>query len=309
MNQGEKWIFIVNPVAGNGYAATMEKTIPEIASGHNINAETVLTGKRGDATLLAEKYAADGYRYIIGVGGDGTFNEIASALVNRKNIVTGLIPAGTGNDFIQILGFPDRLSESDWHTFFSANTIAMDAGICNGFYFFNGMGLGFDAAVAAENYTAPGDVKKGGKNKYIWQILKTILLYREKRMKTVNMGESAETECFMNTVANGRRFAGGFLITPDAIANDSLLDVCMVRKISVPRRLIVLTMVPKGTHIRDKNVHYYQTDHLTLDFGEKVPFHLDGELHFSERFDIKIIPAAVNIIYNPYGKHFFRVPS
>ena len=175
--------------------------------------------------------------------------------------------------------------------------------------FFNGMGLGFDAAVAAENYTAPGDVKKGGKNKYIWQILKTILLYREKRMKTVNNGLTTETECFMNTVSIGRRFAGGFFITPDAIANDSLLDVCLVRKISVPRRLLVLTMVPKGNHIRDKNVSYYQTDHLTLEFSEKVPFHLDGELHFSERFEINIIPAAVNIIYNPSGNHFFRIPS
>jgi YegS/Rv2252/BmrU family lipid kinase len=309
MNQPDKWIFIVNPVAGNGFAATMENIIRQKAVHYNINAEIVLTQKRGDATFLAEKYAVSGYKYIIGVGGDGTFNEIASSLIARKDIVTGLIPAGTGNDFIQILGFPDRLAESDWDTFFNRNTIAMDAGNCNGMFFFNGMGLGFDAAVAAENYTAPGDVKKGGKNKYIWQILKTILLYSEKRMKTVNKDKADETECFMNTVSIGRRFAGGFFITPDAIANDSLLDVCMVRKISVPRRLFVLTMVPKGTHIRDKNVSYYQTDRLTLEFSEKVPFHLDGELHFSERFDIKIMPAAINIIYNPSGKHFFRLPS
>ena len=309
MNQEDKWVFIVNPVAGDGFAATMENVVSEMALRHNINAETVLTKKRGNASELAEKYAVNGYKYIIGVGGDGTFNEIASSLVNRKNIVTGLIPAGTGNDFIQILGYPDRFTESDWNTFFNRHIIAMDAGSCNGLMFFNGMGLGFDAAVAAENYTAPGEVKKGGKNKYIWQILKTILFYREKTMKTVNKGESKETECFMNTVSIGRRFAGGFFITPDAIANDSLLDVCMVRKISVPRRLIVLTMVPKGTHIRDKNVTCYKTDHLTLEFGEKVPFHLDGELHFSDRFEIRVLPAAVNVIYNPSGNHFFRVPS
>ncbi len=309
MNNEDKWAFIVNPVAGGGFAATMEKSITEMVSRHNINAVTVLTKKRGHASELAEQLAADGYKYIIGVGGDGTFNEIASALVNRKNIVTGLVPAGTGNDFIQILGYPDRFTESDWITFFQKHTILMDAGSCNGLTFFNGMGLGFDAAVAAENYTELGEVKKGGKYKYIWQIIKTILFYREKLMKTVTNVESSATECFMNTVSIGRRFAGGFFLTPQALANDALLDVCMVSKISVPRRLVILTMVPKGNHITDKNVHYYQTDHLTLEFSERVPFHLDGELHFAETFEIKIIPAALNVIYNPSGNHFFRVFS
>jgi diacylglycerol kinase family enzyme len=96
------------------------------------------------------------------------------------------------------------------------------------------------------------------------------------------------------------------MITPEAIANDSLLDVCMVERISVPRRLRILTMVPKGTHTGDRKVHYYKTDHLQLEFGEKVPFHLDGELHFSDTFDIKVFPASLNIIYNPSGTHFFN---
>ena len=134
MNKRDKWIFIVNPVAGNGYAATMDNIVRQKAEHYNINAEIVFTQKRGDASVLAEKYAVSGYKYIIGVGGDGTFNEIASSLIARKDIVTGLIPAGTGNDFIQILGFPDRLTESDWGTFFNRNIIAMDAGTCNGMY-------------------------------------------------------------------------------------------------------------------------------------------------------------------------------
>jgi YegS/Rv2252/BmrU family lipid kinase len=267
----------------------------------------VFTHRRGEASELSEKYASSGYKFIIGVGGDGTFNEVATPLINRKDTVTGLIPAGTGNDFIQILGYPDRFKESDWTGFFRCNVIAMDAGECNGLFFFNGMGLGFDAAVAAENYTAPGEVKKGGKSKYIWQILKTILLYRERRMKALTNGELSETDCFINTVSIGRRFAGGFYLTPSAIANDALFDVCMIRKISVIRRLIILPKVPKGSHINDRRVNYYQTEHLTLEFSEKVPFHLDGELHFSEKFEIRIIPAALNVIYNPSGNHFFRI--
>jgi YegS/Rv2252/BmrU family lipid kinase len=309
MNGENRWVFIINPAAGSGAAASMEAEIREMAGRHNISPEIVYTSKRGDASLLSRKYADDGFKFIIGVGGDGTFNEIASPLVNRREVITGLIPAGTGNDFIQILGFPDRFSEHHWEQFFKTNVTGLDAGSCNGLLFFNGMGLGFDARVAAENYTEPGTVKKGGKSKYIWHILKTILFYRERRMKTISNGQTTESDCFINTVSVGRRFAGGFFLTPEAVADDSLLDVCMVRKLSVPRRLIILTMVPKGTHIRDKRVNYYRTNHLLLEFGEKVPFHLDGELYFSERFDIRVLPLAVNVIYDPSGNHYFGNPA
>jgi YegS/Rv2252/BmrU family lipid kinase len=278
-----------------------------MAMSSNIDAEIVFSERRGHATELSQKYADSGYKYIIGVGGDGTFNEVATPLINRKDVITGLIPGGTGNDFVQILGFPNHFDEEHWSRFISFPVIRMDAGSCNGSIFLNGMGLGFDAQVASENYTAPGEVKKGGKNKYIWHILKTLLFYREKKMTVLTNGAEKETDCFINTVSIGRRFAGGFFLTPNAIANDALLDVCAVRKLSLPQRLQILMMVPKGTHIKDKKVNYYQTDKLSIKFHDKVPYHLDGELFFSDKFDISIIPSALNVIYNPTGGHFFKV--
>lgn len=305
MDQQKKWGFIINPVAGGGYAASMDKTIAMMAEKHGIEARIAFTGKRGDATILSAKFLEEGYTHIIGVGGDGTFNEVAIPLINRKDIVTGLVPAGTGNDFIQILGFPGRFEDHHWDILFRGETKEMDCGSCNGNIFANGMGLGFDAQVAAENYTAPGEVKKGGKNKYIWHILKTLLFYNERKMIVRNGEKSYETDCFINTVSIGRRFAGGFFLTPKAIANDSLLDVCMIRRLNLPQRLKILTMVPKGTHIADSKVNYYQTDSLSLEFSDEVPYHIDGELYFAKKFEIRVIPAAVRIIYNPEGNHFF----
>ena len=66
----------------------------------------------------------------VGVGGDGTLNEISRPLVNEKNVTVGIIPAGTGNDFIQILGFPNRFGEKEWDIFFNARVIKMDVGSC-----------------------------------------------------------------------------------------------------------------------------------------------------------------------------------
>ena len=305
-NVKRQWAFIINPVAGNGSAKTIVPRLEEMIRKKNINAELSYTERTGHATELSAKYLERGFTCIIGVGGDGTLNEIAKPLINKKNIFTGLIPAGTGNDFIQILGFPDRFGEKEWDVFFNTNIIAMDAGSCNGMIFLNGMGLGFDAQVAAENYVEPGKVKEGGKHKYIWHIVKTLLFFREKRMILVSGSGKQETDCFINTIAIGRRFAGGFFLTPKAIANDGLLDVCMIKKLSLIQRFNILLKVPKGEHIFDKKVNYYQTSVLNLEFSEEVPFHVDGELHFSGKFDVTILPSALNIIYNPDGNHFFK---
>ena len=182
----------------------------------------------------------------------------------------------------------------------------MDVGSVNGMIFLNGMGLGFDAQVASENYTEQGKVKEGGKNRYIWHIIKTLLFFREKRMNVITGNGSHETDCFINTIAIGRRFAGGFLLTPKAIANDGLLDVCSIKKLSLPERFQILLKVPEGKHINDRRINYYQTPGLKLEFPEVVPFHVDGELYFSDKFDVSLVPAGLNIIYNPDGPHFFR---
>lgn len=304
-NGNEKWAFIVNPVAGNGAGLETVPLLREMISRHAIAAEIAMTENYGHATKLAAAFAERGFTNIIAVGGDGTFNETARALAGKQGITTGIIPAGTGNDFIQVLGFPDRFGDSDWEAFFRKATARIDAGYCNGRIFMNGMGLGFDAQVAAENYTRPGEVKKGGKHKYIWHILKTLLFFREKKMIVLTPDGKLETDCFINTVAIGRRFAGGFFLTPKALADDGLLDVCMIKKLTLPERLRILLMVPKGTHINDRRINYKQTPSLSLEFEGDVPFHLDGELFFGRHFDISIRPGAMNIIYNPDGKHFF----
>lgn len=306
MDHINKWAFIINPVAGNGYSLTVVPKLKELIEKHKIEAEIAFTERSGHATDLAEMFGNKGFKYIIGVGGDGTFNEIARSIISRKDIITGLIPAGTGNDFIQILGFPNRFREEDWEIFFMAQQRQMDVGSCNGKIFLNGMGLGFDAQVAAENYTEPGKVKRGGAHKYIWHIVKTLLFFREKKMIVAGPEGRHETDCFINTIAIGRRFAGSFFLTPGAIADDGLLDVCMIKKLTLFERFGILLKVPKGEHITDKRVNYYQTPEINLEFPEIVPFHVDGELNFAMKFNVTILPGAITIIYNQNGNHFFR---
>jgi len=302
----ERWIFIVNPISGNSFGETMAPVIREKMKQYNIDGDVVLTERPCHATELSREAAEKGYRYIIAVGGDGTLNEVARSLVNNKDVITGIIPAGTGNDFNQIPGFPDRFTDKEWEIFFSKNVVGHDVGVINGTYFLNGLGIGFDAEVAAQNYTEEGLVRKGGNDKYYWHIIKTLLFFREKSLTIRSEKDNHDTFCFMNTVSIGRRFAGDFFLTPEAIANDGLLDVCAIGKINLLHRFRLLLKVPKGTHITDKRVRYFKTPALTLEFPVRVPFHVDGEIGFGQKFDISLIPNGLNIIYNPDGNHYYK---
>jgi diacylglycerol kinase family enzyme len=85
-----------------------------------------------------------------------------------------------------------------------------------------------------------------------------------------------------------------------------LLDVCMIKRLSLPGRFNILLKVPEGKHITDKRVNYYQTPGISLEFSQIVPFHVDGELNFAKEFEVTLLPLSLNTIYNPDGNHFFR---
>ncbi len=301
------WLFIINPVAGNGLAASYATTVQAMIERYQIPAEMIFTQRRGHATQLANDYVQQGFTHIVGVGGDGTFSEIIQALVHKPEVTFGAVSAGTGNDFIHILGFSDHFSDEDWEIFFEENTIQMDVGRCNDRYFINGMGLGFDAQVAFENYEAENSraVKAGSKAKYWKHILKTLVTYKEQDMRVSYLDQARTTKSFLNTIAIGRRLAGGFYLTPSAIANDGLLDICMISQLSLSGRIKELLRVIKQAHIEDPVVNYFTTDRIVFEFDHEVPAHLDGEMYFGSRFEVSILPHHLKTIYNPYGNHFF----
>ncbi len=308
--KNEGWLFIVNPVAGGGYAGSCVSTLREMMGKHGVDGEVVATRARGHATELAAEAAGRGVPRIVGVGGDGTFGEIAQALVGRRGVTFGAVAAGTGNDFIHALGFPDRFVEPHWAALFAAAVAGMDVGRCNGRCFVNGMGLGFDAQVALENYrSTDGGVKPGSRSKYTWHIVKNLFGYRERLMRVTLGGRTVEQRSFLNTIANGRRLAGGIPITPRAFVDDGLLDVCMTDPLNLLQRFRELSSFTKGKHLADPVVHYHQVDRACFEFEGDAPAHLDGEVISGKRFDVDIVPRGLRAIYDPSGEHAFGSPG
>jgi diacylglycerol kinase (ATP) len=309
MKHIDDWAFIINPIAGNGRGAAIEPVVREMMALHGVSGEMVRTRGKGHATELAAELAGRGFSVVVGVGGDGTQGEVANGLAGRSGVTFAAVAAGTGNDFIRILGFPDTFEEPQWKALFAAATIGMDIGRCNGRIFVNGMGLGFDAQVAFDNYHMEngGEVRGGTKSKYTWHIIKNILVYRERPMRITIGGRTETRRSFLNTIANGRRLAGGLMLTPRAVANDGLLDYCSTDPLSVPMRFKELVSVSRQTHLRDRVFHYAQVDRIDFEFDGEVPAHLDGELIFAQRFQVDVLPGALRSIYDPAGGHYFRV--
>ncbi len=306
--KAKKWVFVVNPISGNNFGITMVPILKQKLEQYKIDGEIVMTERHGHASEITEEFHAKGYDYFIAVGGDGTVHEVGKALVGKENFVFGVVPAGTGNDYNQNLGFPDRFTDDHWEIFFQENIISMDYGKCNGMPFMNGMGLGFDAVVAAKNYVEPGgETVMGGKGKYIKMILSTLFKFKEYNITFKNEGKTEDSLCFLTTISIGRRYAGGFYLTPLAIANDGLLDVCLIRKLGLLKRIDILLKVSKGAHTNDKKVTYFRTKKIEVDFHERVPFHADGEVFYDTKFDVEIFPGQLPVLYNPKGDHYFEI--
>ena len=81
----------------------------------------------------------------------------------------------------------------------------------------------------------------------------------------------------------------------------------MIKELGLLRRFTIFLKVPNGDHLKDKNVNYYQTANISLEFEREVPHHLDGEIFYSSHFEVSLVPKGLNIIYNPNGPHYFKL--
>ncbi|UCG77420.1 MAG: diacylglycerol kinase family lipid kinase [Nitrospirota bacterium] len=301
-----KWAFIINPAAGNGKASGFSDIINKMAARFGVKHQLIKTKKKKHASDIASDLSAKGTDYIIAVGGDGTVSEVAAGVIGTGSTL-GVVPAGSGNDFIPMLGYPESFSETEWKSLFRARTIEMDVGECNGNYFINGMGFGIDAQIAADTQATAKE--RGGTGSYFRHIIKNLFLYREKPIRLLTKGKEQLTSCFIKTIGIGRRFGGGYRITDGAIANDGLFDICTVDRLNLLQRLRLFPKVSKGKHIGDRKVDYFRTSSIEIETEETVPYHLDGEVYFDRKFSVKILKRKLKVIFEPMGKHFFDIPS
>jgi YegS/Rv2252/BmrU family lipid kinase len=285
---------ILNPAAGRGTAGKSEAELARVLKEQLGTIFFHRTNTPGHAKQIAKELKNEN-AVIITAGGDGTIYETVNGLIGG-NCTLGIIPIGSGNDFVKMLKLPLDIRGAI-EVIKRRNTMIIDVGTVGEGYFTNGLGMGFDAQVVIE---AQKVKKLRGFFIYLYSVFRALTHYKN-RIVTISIDGKTETrEVFLISVGNGECLGGGFYLTPGAKIDDGILDICIFRGLS---RREVLTHLPKalnGKHIHLPQVQCFRAKNIVVEANEGIPVHADGELlspHLT-RIEVGVLPAALNVIHN-----------
>lgn len=288
-----KILFIINPRSGLKIRGLkIRQEIERIASKNKKDIEIVETLFRGQGTEWAKKALKEHFSTVVAVGGDGTINDVASALVGQ-DIDFGVIPAGSGNGFARNYGIPLQPEKALDLIFNYEQSRKIDVGVANHHYFFNVLGIGFDAVIA-EEFEKLG---VRGPLPYFWAGFKTFLRYSPQQIELVENGEGILYQPFLLCFANGKQFGNGAIIAPYAQENDGLLNMVMITSLKWYQALIHLPKLFNGAIHTVPFVTEKTVQSAEVHANQPIRAHVDGEIFpGSNLIKISVKKQALNII-------------
>lgn len=217
-------MLIVNPIAGCGYALKVMEQVQSVLTARNLPFRVMRTEYPGCAAKLAREAVEMGCEAVYVIGGDGTFSEAARGLAG-SGIPIGLIPAGTGNDFVKTLGTPkEPMAALDF--ILSHEPRPCDAIDLNGQMFLNVAGAGFDVTVLENVADFGGKIR--GLLPYLVGLIRAIWKHQPLKLTYTVNGETRTKDALLCIAANGKWIGGGIPICPDAVPNDGEIDFMVV---------------------------------------------------------------------------------
>ncbi|WP_418799545.1 diacylglycerol/lipid kinase family protein [Porphyromonas sp.] len=286
-----KYLTIINPHSG-----TSRKTsIPELA--YNILSENgselyfVYTNEQGHVAQIIDDVAGQGFDVVIGVGGDGTINEVADA-VRPTDMTMGIIPMGSGNGLARSLDIPMD-PEAALEVIRKGYIKRIDCCEANGVPFFVTFGVGFDAQV-----TASYDQKSfRGPLSYVLSTVDQFIKHKSSLYRLHLNGEVIEQKAFLVTCANADQYGNNAIIAPEAELDDGLFDVVVIRNMSLLKApQVAINLFTKNIN-ESASIDIYRTDHLVIEREEEDYAQVDGELlELGRRIEITIQKQQLPIL-------------
>lgn len=295
--------FIMNPKSGRHKKLDhLEDTIKSACQARDVKYHIYYTACPGDATEYVRsmlRITPDKKQRFICVGGDGTLNEIINSAPTHPNAEFGVIPSGTGNDFIK--NFTNQELFSSVEAQLDGESVALDLIKCNEHYCINMVNIGFDCAVVKEAVK----LKK-------WKLVTPALAYimgvaivacRKfgTKMKLIyDDGRVVEKVFTLTAIGNGRYCGGGFKTAPRADLRDGLFDICAVNKISKLTFLTLVGAYRSGSYLEKKRAanvfDHMQTSHFRMEFDDITSICIDGEIRDAVSVDFVLMPEAVKFV-------------
>ena len=294
--------FILNPKSGRKRKlVAMENAITEVCRSRGVDYRIYYTASRGDATVYVSSMvglSTERQRFLC-VGGDGTLNEIVNSAPSNPDVEFGVIPNGSGNDFVR--NFTNKELFRSIEAQIDGEAVSLDLIKLNDYYCVNMVNIGFDCQVAraAENLKKLKLVTAG--MSYIFGVATTIFRKFGTKMRLVfDDGEIVDKKFTLTAIGNGGFCGGGFKAAPRAALRDGLMDICAVDKVS---RLTFISLVKDykaGRHLDNKNamkvMDYRQVSHFKMEFEKELPICIDGEIKSASEIDFSVIKDGFRFV-------------
>ncbi len=317
----DKWFAIVNPVAGKGRGLSDWPVISRLLRANGIMPDFVFTEHKYHAIELAVEAVGAGYRKLLVVGGDGTIHEVVNGLFIQKEVATqeillSVIAVGTGNDWIRMFGIPRRYSDAiraivEGHSFLQdvGRLTYMKSHVQQVRYMANVAGIGFDGFVNRQ-YNRLKDEGRQSKWLYIWSLVKSVMRYSPTGVRMWVDGQRVVSELvYSGTIGIGKYNGGGMIQMPEAVADDGLFDITVIRRMG---RLGVLTRIRSlynGRIYRLRNVSLFRGRSIKIESTPEIRVEADGEALGFSPFEFEIIDRAIRVVVSEKFLRKERLPA
>ncbi len=292
-------VVAINPSASFGKGRSVGPAVVQAlrGAGHRVTALSEPTF--ADLHREAERAIALAPDALVVVGGDGMVS-LGTNLVAATTIPLGIVPSGTGNDVSRGLKIPIGQTDAAIDLLLAAlghEPRVIDAVLVRrsgepDHWYAGVLSAGFDALVneRANLWRWPR-----GKSRYNLALLRELATLHPTTYRLVLDGVEWNTAGTLVSIANNTSFGGGMLITPDALLDDGLLDVCVVEPLSRTAFLGIFPRVFKGTHVTDPRVSIRRAKRVRIE-ADGVVAYADGERVGPLPLEIEVVPGALRVL-------------
>lgn len=287
-------VLILNPNAGQRKPEDTLGQVEWALRDKSLHCEVIPTQKSGHGTEIARQAVADGRDLVIAAGGDGTVNEVATALVGT-GVPLGIIPLGTVNVLARELRIPFDLRKAV-RTIVDGNVRKMDVGCVGEHYFTLMAGFGFDAEITATVVQPLKDVI--GASAYVIKTLEMLARYEATDVTLEMAEETYNGRAYMVVVANSPSYAYKLSLAPYASTEDGLLDVIVFEQLPTKRMgfLQQILQIFIRRHVHHRAVRYFKTPKVTVRSNPEVMIQIDGDPNGMTPAEVSIVPCALSVL-------------
>lgn len=299
-----KWFVIVNPTSGNGAAKKNWIPIYNELLKQKFVFEFSFTNYEKHAIKLIQKSIKKGFTKFISVGGDGTLHNIINGILSLKplnisEICIGIIPIGTGNDWVKTYHIPKDYKKAI-QILKKENTIKQDIGKITiketkeVIYFNNLAGIGFDGYVVYKVHK----YKNLGFLAYLTGALVSLTGYKKPTLKITFNNIILKEKTLMLLIGICKFCGGGMQLTKDSNPKDGLFDISYIRKFNLFNVLVNISNLFNGKITDHKLVNTYKTSNLRIEVldSQNTYIQADGEIVGSGSFSVLLLEKAINFI-------------